>query len=201
MERVGRFFDENHMYDYLEERFRSGDFPEAQKALAFALEKHEGQWRKGPEKVPYINHPLNMACHALAMGLEDDALLAALLLHDVSEDCRVAPEDLPVCPEAQEIVRLVTKPADRKNFSEAEYYGAIAESPKACMVKCIDRCHNVSSMAIGFTNERTRTYVEETETWFPELVRVLKERPEYNNAAWLLSYQVRSVICAAKKII
>ena len=201
MERIARFFDENHMYDYLEGRFRGEAFPEARKALAFAREKHEGQFRKGPVKVPYINHPLNMACHALAMGLEDDALLAALLLHDVSEDCGIKPEDLPVCPEAQEIVRLVTKPQDRSAFSEEEYYSAIAGNPKACMVKCIDRCHNVSSMAIGFTNERTRSYVEETETYFPGLIRVLKGCPEYNNAAWLLSYQVRSLICAAKKIL
>ena len=192
----GRFFDEDHMAAFLKRRFSDGRFPESKKALDFAKKMHKGQFRKGPGEVPFINHPLNMACHALAMGLEDDALLAALLLHDVSEDCSVAPEDLPVCPEAREIVRLVTKV--KKNFSEERYYRAIEQNPKACMVKCIDRCHNVSCMAMGFTDEQIRDYIEETETYFPKLIQVLKAIQEYNNAAWLLTYQMRSVIRAAK---
>ena len=55
-----------------------------------------------------------MACHALAMGLEEDELLAAILLHDVCEDCGVPPGELPVCEEVRRIVALVTKPEDRK---------------------------------------------------------------------------------------
>lgn len=159
------------------------------------------EFTKGEDKTPYIIHPLTMTCHALAMGLEEDALLAALLLHDVCEDCGVAPEELPVCREVQEIVRLVTKPEDRKSFSEEEYYGAISQNPKACMVKCIDRCNNVSGMADGFRPARMQDYITETETYYPELLKVLEEQPEYKNAAWLLSYQVRSLLCAAKKLI
>lgn len=196
-----RFFNEDHMSAFLKGKISGGKFPEALKALNFAKEKHKGQSRKGPGSVPYINHPLNMACHAFAMGLEDDVLIAALLLHDVSEDCGVAPEELPVCREAQDIVRLVTKPKDKAAFSEEKYYEAISRNPKACMVKCIDRCHNVSSMAIGFTNEKIEEYIKETESYFPDLIRVLKSQPDYNNAAWLLSYQVRSVLSTAKRII
>jgi GTP pyrophosphokinase len=43
-------------------------------------------------------------------------------------------------------------------------------------------------------------YVKETEEWYPRLLRVVKAVPEYNNAAWLLSYQIRSVLQTAKKI-
>ena len=141
-----------------------------------------------------------MACHALAMGLEEDELLAAILLHDVCEDCGVPPEELPVCEEVRRIVALVTKPEDRKAYSEEEYYKAILREPKACLVKCIDRCNNVSGMALGFTPERVKKYVKETEEWYPRLLRVVKAVPEYNNAAWLLSYQIRSVLQTAKKI-
>lgn len=135
------------------------------------------------------------------MGLEDDVLITALLLHDVSEDCGIAPEDLPVPQEIQELVKLVTKPENRQDFSEKAYYDDIARNPKACMVKCIDRCHNVSCMAIGFTTERMQSYVLETEEFFPALIQVLKANPEYNNAAWLLSYQIRSILSFAKRII
>ena len=98
----------------------------------------------------------------------------------------------------QEIVKLVTKP--KHGFSESAYYAAIAKNPKACMVKCIDRCNNVSGMAIGFAVERMQDYIEETEKYYPVLLKVIKGVPEYNNAAWLLSYQIRSLLLTAKRI-
>ena len=132
------------------------------------------------------------------MGLEEDTLLAALLLHDVCEDCGVAPANLPVSQEVQEIVALVTKP--KPFLSESRYYAAIVENPKASLVKCIDRCNNLSGMAMGFSIEQIQDYIEETEKYYPKLLRVVKEQPEYNNAAWLLSYQIRSLLNTAKRI-
>lgn len=197
----GRLYNEDHMSAYLRGKFGAGGFPNALAALSFAKEKHAGQWRSPKAlHIPYIVHPLTMTCHALAMGLEDDVLLAAILLHDVCEDCAVAPSDLPVCAEVQEIVALVTKPEDKPKFSEDAYYSAILDNPKACLVKCIDRCNNVSGMALGFTPARMKKYIAETEEWYPELLRAVKAVPEYNNAAWLLSYQIRSILQTAKKI-
>ena len=132
------------------------------------------------------------------MGLENDALLAAVLLHDVVEDCGVRPDELPVSPEVQEVVSLVSKP--QKPYSEKEYYKRIAANPMACLVKCIDRCNNLSSMSMGFSDEKIAEYVKETETYYPELLRIVKQCPEYNNAAWLLSYQMRSLIAMARRI-
>ena len=196
-----RLFNEEHMSSYLKGKLNIRDYPNANRALSFAREKHDGQKRTPRElNIPYIVHPLTMTCHALAMGLEDDVLLAAILLHDVCEDCDVAPEELPVCSEAQEIVRLVTKPKDRAKFSEEAYYNAILDNPKACLVKCIDRCNNVSGMALGFKPEKIRKYIRETEEWYPQLLRAVKVVPEYNNAAWLLSYQIRSILQTAKRI-
>lgn len=197
--RDARMFHERNMSAFLKGKFNSGRFPEATKALSFAKTKHEGQFRKPRElEIPYINHPLTLACHALAMGLEEDTLLAALLLHDVCEDCGVAPSDLPVSQEVQGIVALVTKP--KPFLSEKNYYKAIMENPKAALVKCIDRCHNLSGMSVGFSVERMQDYIEETERYYPDLLRVVKEQPEYNNAAWLLSYQIRSLLNTAKRI-
>ena len=195
-----RIFNEVHMSAFLKGKFASGDFPEARKALPFAKEQHaSSKPRKGPGNVPYIAHPLTMACHALAMGLDDDVLLAALLLHDVSEDCGVPPDELPVCREAQEIVALVTKA--EKGYEAKKYFDAIAENPKACLVKCIDRCNNLSTMVNSFTPAQSARYIRETEKWYPRLLRIVKKQPEYNNAAWLLEYMIRSLLGTAKKII
>ena len=194
-----RLFYERNMSAFLKGKFNSGEFPESIKALAFAKEIHRGHFRKPKElEIPYINHPLTMACHAIALGLEDDVLIAALLLHDVLEDCMIQPYEIPVNDEIQEIVKLVTR--SRHGFSEREYYDEISKNPKASMVKCIDRCNSLSGMAIGFSVERIQDYIDETEKYYPKLLRVIKEQPEFNNAAWLLSYQIRSLLNTAKRI-
>ena len=197
----GRIFDEEFMSAFLKWKFASGLFPEAQKALPFAEEKHrDTKHRKGPGEVPYISHPLTLTCHALAMGLEDDILLAALLLHDVTEDCGVPPAEMPVCEEVQEIVALVSKP-EKKDYIAWKYFDGIAENPKACMVKCIDRCHNLSTMAVAFKPNKMIEYIQETETWYPRLLMIIKRQPEYRNAAWLLTYQIGSVLQTAKSFL
>ena len=82
--------------------------PETLRTLSFAKEKHAGQYRKGDGSVPYIVQPLNLACHALEMGIYDDAVIVAALLHDVCEDCDIAPDKLPVSETVRRAVSLLT---------------------------------------------------------------------------------------------
>lgn len=51
---AGRMFHERNMSAFLKGKFNAGCFPEATKALNFAKEAHEGQYRK-PEtlQIPY----------------------------------------------------------------------------------------------------------------------------------------------------
>jgi GTP pyrophosphokinase len=197
-ERTPRLFNEEHMSAFLKGKLNAGNYPDAQAALRFAGEKHAGQVRKGAGAVPYINHPLTMACHAFALRLEDDALIAALLLHDVPEDCGISPEMLPVSKEPQALVALVTK--EKQGFSERLYYERISQVPKACLIKCIDRCNNLSTMGSAFSKDKVAEYARETETYYPALLRVIKDRPEFNNAAFLLEYQIRSLLMLARRI-
>ena len=197
--RNARFFDEDHMSAYLKGKLNPDSYPEASGALSLAKEKHRGAFRKPyAAQIPYINHPLTMVCHAIAMGLTEDTLLAALLLHDVVEDCDISVSELPVSEDVQRIIALVTKP--RKPYSEKEYYEKIGTDVRACLVKCIDRCNNLSSMSTGFSDAKIAEYVQETETYYPELLKKVKACPEYNSAAWLLSYHIRSLIAMAKRI-
>ena len=57
-------------------------------AVIFAAHAHDGATRKG-SGMPYIVHPMEVA--AIAASLTDDeALIAAAVLHDVMEDCGVS---------------------------------------------------------------------------------------------------------------
>ena len=102
-------YDWEHMREYVERVAKKCNLNDTLKSIEYAVESHYGQTRKNSE-VPYIYHPLNMACHALAMGIRDDALISAILLHDVIEDCGKEERELPVGDESKEIV-----PDFRKN--------------------------------------------------------------------------------------
>ena len=194
-----RLFREEQMSAFLKGRLSASGLLESLYALSYAKEKHAGSYRK-PEvlKIPYIIHPLTMACHALALGLNDDALISALLLHDVAEDCGIDAKELPFSSEICELVDLVTKP--EKLYNENDYYDAIAKNPRACLIKCIDRCNNLSTMSIGFSSKKIAEYVRETERYYQKLLRVVKSCPQYSDAAWLLKYQIWSLMETAKRI-
>ena len=198
-----KLFDEEHMYTYLKAKAQAYGLSQTLKALPFAREKHLGQVRKGAVPVPYIIHPLTMASHALAMGLADDDVLAALLLHDVVEDTGTAPEELPASERVQEAVRLVSYnsyPGPKKQIMQT-YYANIRNNPLACLIKCIDRVNNLSGMSYGFTPQRMAEYVVQTEEDILPLLRVIKDVPEWNHAAWLLRYQMLSLLETFKRFL
>ena len=195
-----RLFSEARMITYVGAYCNAKGLYQTKKALAFAREKHNGQYRKpghSDERIPYIYHPLLLTCHALALGLEDDDLLSACLLHDVCEDCGVEISELPVNDATREAVRLLTKP---ENFGKTDpeyrtYYEGIAGNRIALIVKLLDRCNNISSMANSFTDEHMAEYIKETQEYIhPLMKRARDEYPEYSNQLFLIRYHMNSVL-------
>lgn len=197
-----RLFDEERMYTFVKSAAVSLKRKGTLRALPYARERHKDQKRKGKDGVPYINHPLTMACHALAMGIKDDDVLASILLHDVVEDCGVKLEELPANSRVKDIVFRVTKDemaGEERAAFKKRYHARIAESPAASLVKVIDRCNNLSLMATGFDRDKMVMYITETESYVFPLVEVIKGTPAYNDAAFLLKYQMLSVMEALKR--
>lgn len=191
-----------HMKTYVKTTAKNLGLTNTLKAVTYATEAHMGQKRKKSD-IPYIYHPLNLACHALSMNITDDAIIAACLLHDVVEDCGVTYDDLPVNDETKELVRLLTHcktTPENRDAIMREYYDQIASNPKAALVKCIDRCNNITTMSWALSRDRIYRMIKETEMYFPELISVLKEEVEYSNAAWLLKYQIESLLDVYKRL-
>ncbi len=63
-----------------------------EKAIAFAVQVHQGQVRKGGE-LPYILHPMEVAT-ICATITSDEEVLAAAVLHDTVEDTNVTSEEI-----------------------------------------------------------------------------------------------------------
>lgn len=65
--------------------------PNIEKAVAFTIEKHKGQYRKSGEE--YVIHPL-LVCVFVAYLGGDEAMIVSGLLHDVVEDTSCSTEDI-----------------------------------------------------------------------------------------------------------
>ena len=194
-------YDWEHMKTFLKTTARNYRLPDTLRAVDYAVEAHEGQKRKKSD-IPYICHPLNLACHAVSMGITDDAVLSACLLHDVVEDCGKTLEELPVSDEAKEIVGLLTHLGGKGTEEDRKaYYEAICENPKASLVKCIDRCNNLTTMSWGLSREKIYAYIEETEKYYGMLLKTIKGTVEYGHAAWLLKYQMESMLDIYKRLL
>lgn len=85
-----------------------------EKAIAFALERHAGQLRKG-SNVPYITHPLEVMNLLMQMEADPDLLIAGLL-HDTVEDTHTSPEELEALF-GQDAAQLVVRHSEDKTKS------------------------------------------------------------------------------------
>ncbi len=191
-----------HMKTYVKTTASLLNMKNSLKALEFAVNAHSDQTRKHSE-VPYIYHQLNMACHTLAMGIKEDEIIAAILLHDVVEDCNKTLDELPVNEETKELVRLMTKvklPGKSRDEILDAYYGALAENPKAALIKCIDRCNNMTTMSWGLSRIKIFRYISEIEKYYPKLLKTVRDVPEYSDAGWLLRYQIESMLDIYKRL-
>lgn len=184
-------FEASHIYTYLKGYFTAKGWTMAVKSLAYARAAHSGQKRKGGQ--PYILHPLTVTAHAIALGLDDEKIVTACLLHDVVEDCGVKPAELPVDDqETRHAIELLTH---EKTQPLDEYYSNISGSPIASIVKLFDRCDNVSTMAGVFSDAKTLSYSQETRQFVMPLWRAAKDLyPEYSPALFVLKYHIMSLV-------
>ncbi len=190
-------FDYTHMTSFIRHNARASGMENTLKALDTAIRAHEGQFRKKSE-IPYIYHPLNVACHLFAMGVKDDEVIAAALLHDVVEDTDYGYDDLPVSDRCKAIVKLLTK---EEGYDEKRYYEGISKNSDAALIKCADRCSNITTMSWGFDRGHIYEYIRVTEKYILPLLKTVKDDLKYNSCAWLLQYQMESMLDIYKRLL
>jgi GTP diphosphokinase / guanosine-3',5'-bis(diphosphate) 3'-diphosphatase len=129
-------------------------------ALEFSAIRHRKQLRKGEEKTPYINHPIQVAKILAIEGNETDAaLIAAAILHDVIEDTVAYPEEKQQLIEqirqlfGEEVISIVLEVTDDKMIEKKErkilqIQHAAHKSDKAKKLKIADKITNVRDITI-----------------------------------------------------
>jgi len=145
------------------------DMPELFKALEFAAFKHKDQRRKGPENLPYINHPIQVAGMLISVGEEYNTnLLIAAILHDTIEDTDTTEEEIQRVF-GDKVAELVMEVTDDKNlYWEARKQLQIETSPfasyEAKLLKIADKVCNVRDLVVNppekWTLERKLEYLD-----------------------------------------
>lgn len=166
--------DVEKMYTYLKAYLKGAKMDEALRALSYARQKHNGQTRKNG--VPYIVHPLSMACYAIALGIRDDNTIATILLHDVPEDCKVDIDTMPFNETIKHAVKKMTIIKFESDRSKVEtkrrYFRELLDNREALVTKALDRYNNLSDMPFALDATAIGKNVAETEIL---LMPILKE--------------------------
>ena len=198
-------YDPDHMYTFVKGRAQMYRMSQTLEVMNLFRDAYEAQPRKSKYgfETSYMVHPLTMACHALALKLRDDDVIAACLAHDMVEDAHMKPENLPVGDRVRDAVRLVSKNMYDPNQKDWEdkYYEEIRKDPLACLVKCLDRVNNLAGMADAFSREKMIRYIRETEKNYPDLLKVVRVTDRWNDAWWLLRYQMMTMVETFKRLL
>ena len=185
------------MFTYLRGYLNGADMQESMKALTFAKQCHEGQFRKDGE-TPYIVHPLSMACYAVALGLREDSMISTILLHDICEDCNVSLNALPFSYEVNQGVKFMTVQSYHTDANKIEtkrrYFNELLESREALICKGIDRYDNLSDMASEFDSDRIAKNLAETDVLLLPVLRKGKEKwPDLSNTLFIIRNNIKSL--------
>ena len=128
------------------------------KALEFAAGRHRSQFRKGLDRTPYINHPIQVASLlANDAGETDPVLLSAAILHDVIEDTVDSVEErdelITIIAEmfGEEILSLTLEVTDDKTLEKKErkrlqVENASHKSANAKKLKIADKIMNLQDI-------------------------------------------------------
>ena len=152
----------------------SADLEVIQRAYEYADEKHKNQLRKSGE--PYIIHPLAVAEIVAEIGLDTDAIAAALL-HDCLEDTDASFEEISRLfgETVANLVEGVTK-LTRVQYSTMEeqqmenlrkMFMAMSKDIRVILIKIADRLHNTRTLQFQTPAKQISKSMETMEVYAP----------------------------------
>ncbi len=188
--------------------------PRLAEALAFALEKHGIQARKGTT-VPYVTHLLAVAARVGESGGGEDEMVAALL-HDAVEDGGGAPVLAQIGERFGEAVSTIVDGctdddggSDKAPWLERKkaYLESLAQAPLPVLrVACADKLHNAECIARDFREsgpsifQRFRGDREGTLWYYRSLARIfgalIQDHPDLDPGFRILVRDLRETVAS-----
>ncbi len=168
---------------------RDFDMELIDRAYQVALKAHGDQKRRSG--IPYIYHPVSVACILVEMGMDTESIVAALL-HDVVEDTAVGLSEIrkQFGEEIAGLIDGVTKlgriPYSSREEQQAENLRkmliAMADDIRVIIIKLADRLHNMRTISFMPEQKQRDKALENMEVYAPIAhrlgIRAVKEELE-----------------------
>jgi (p)ppGpp synthase/HD superfamily hydrolase len=208
---MGTKINLNYDYEKLKTAMRywllGQEYYMAYKAMEMGLLHHNGSRKDG---TPEFSHQIFQASFArtlLPSIIYPEETLATIFLHDIVEDCDVEIDEINTefgawVAEGVELMTNVDfvphkrdiesqpvegyKPSDMHAVKKdpAVYYNSMIEDPIASLAKGIDRMHNHQSMTGVFSQEKKRSYIDETKTYILPMLKGARKKWPAQDAAY-----------------
>ncbi|MEE0946456.1 MAG: bifunctional (p)ppGpp synthetase/guanosine-3',5'-bis(diphosphate) 3'-pyrophosphohydrolase [Acutalibacteraceae bacterium] len=181
--------DYNEFYEYLVAQNIEFDYEKIKKAFEFCVKVHKGQLRQSKEE--YYIHPVSVAKIVAQLGLDSEAVCAALL-HDAVEDTETSVEDVSKLfgSEVALLVDGVTKIGRLSFISKEEQQAesirkmliAMGKDIRVIIIKLADRLHNMRTIDYMPSQKQRDKALETLEVYAPIAhrlgIRPIKEELE-----------------------
>jgi len=162
-------------------------------AMMFAVEKHEGQYRKGSE-CPYIHHPIEVGTIIEEAGGTWQEISAGIL-HDVIEDCDVTKSQIKK-RFGSKIARYVDGVTEQdkslpwQERKDAYIKRLLNAEPSVILVSAADKLHNLRSIEkdweeIGEEIWDVFSVKKEKSLWFYETLLSVFKNSESVPSEWI----------------
>jgi guanosine-3',5'-bis(diphosphate) 3'-pyrophosphohydrolase len=148
------------------------------KAILFAVQKHDGEYRDGEGGLPYSTHPVEVCTLLRYTGnVMDEDLLCAAALHDVLEETPTTAAEIEkefgerISGLVSELTRIEPTAEQTEGMAKEEIWalrsGMLLDeiskmSPDAQQVKLADRLANLRQSKITRKGEKLKRYVRQT---------------------------------------
>ncbi len=159
------------------------DIQRLEAAFHYADNAHAGQLRKSGE--PYITHPIQVAGIVAELGMDMDAIVAALL-HDCIEDTASTHEEIAKLfnPTVADLVEGVTKLTRMQYVSKEEeqmenlrkMLMAMSRDVRVILIKICDRLHNMRTLEYQSPKKQLEKSLETMEIYAPIAHRLGMQR-------------------------
>lgn len=168
-------------------------------AVRYAAQKHASQRRKAANAkvVPYIVHPLEAAQILAEVGVTDEDVLIAAVLHDTLEDTSATENDLRF-KYGERVLGIVKEITDDKELpkpkrKELQITQAPQKSYAAKLVKCADKTSNMKDLVRnppGWSIEAMRGYTNHARSVVKALNAQGEIPPQLAAMFWQASQEV-----------
>jgi len=182
------------LHEILAQSNKTHDIGKITRAYEFSARLHEGQVRSSGD--PYISHPVAVAEIVAGLGLDTDAICAALL-HDCVEDCAITLAEVEgnfgkdVAMLVDGVTKLLQIPFEDKEDEHMEnlrkMFFAMSRDIRVIFIKLCDRLHNMRTLYARPEKKRRITALETMQVYAPLSHRlgIQKIKQELENLSML----------------